>query len=108
MEDIDAVQSLAALAHGMRLRLFRALVVAGPAGLIPGALAEQLEVASNTLSFHLKELSHAGLVTQERQGRNLIYRASFETMNELLAYLTQNCCEGSACETTETDACRRC
>lgn len=76
--------------------------------MIPGALAEQLEVASNTLSFHLKELSHAGLVTQERQGRNLIYRASFETMNELLAYLTQSCCEGSACETTETDACRRC
>ena len=81
----------------LRLRLFRALVVAGPEGLTPSALAEQLEVAGNTLSFHLKELTHAGLVTQERQGRHLIYRASFTTMNALLAYLTENCCEGAGC-----------
>ena len=60
-------------------------------------LAAQLEVAPNTLSFHLKELSHAGLISQERQGRNLIYRAAFDTMNALLAYLTENCCEGQAC-----------
>jgi len=108
MEDTHAVQSLAALAHGMRLRLFRALVVAGPEGLVPSALAEQLDVAPNTLSFHLKELSHAGLVTQERQGRNLIYRASFGTMNALLAYLTQNCCEGADCEVTAAAAACRC
>lgn len=106
MEDSHAVLSLGALAHGMRLRLFRALVVAGPEGLVPSVLAGQLDVAANTLSFHLKELSHAGLVTQERQGRNLVYRASFETMNALLAYLTQNCCEGSTCEIPAAAACR--
>lgn len=97
MEEADAVRSLAALAQALRLRLFRALVVAGPEGLTPGALAEHLGVAGNTLSFHLKELTHAGLVTQERQGRNLIYRAAFTTMNELLGYLTENCCQGEAC-----------
>lgn len=100
MNETDAVRSLAALAQALRLRLFRALVVAGPEGLTPSALADQLSVAGNTLSFHLKELTHSGLVTQERQGRNLIYRASFATMNELLAYLTENCCEGAACSTT--------
>lgn len=68
----DVVRTLAALAE-VRLRVFRALVVAGPAGLTPGDLAARLEVAPNTLSFHLKELSHAGLISQERQGRNLIY-----------------------------------
>ncbi|PZP91375.1 MAG: transcriptional regulator [Variovorax paradoxus] len=100
MEEPDAVKCLAALAHALRLRIHRALVVAGPEGLTPGALSEQLEVAGNTLSFHLKELTHAGLVTQERQGRNLIYRAAFATVNELLGYLTENCCEGAACATT--------
>lgn len=108
MDETDAVQSLAALAHGMRLRVFRALVVAGADGLVPGVLAGQLQVAPNALSFHLKELSHAGLVTQERQGRNLVYRASFETMNGLLAYLTDNCCEGAACAVTPETACTRC
>ena len=105
MQEADAIRSLAALAQALRLRLFRALVVAGPEGLTPGTLAEQLEVAGNTLSFHLKELTHAGLVTQERQGRNLIYRASFATMNELLGYLTENCCEGAACSTTDVAHC---
>ena len=85
------------MAQEVRLRVFRALVVAGPAGLTPSDLAAQLEVAPNTLSFHLKELSHAGLISQERQGRNLIYRAAFDTMNALLAYLTENCCEGQGC-----------
>lgn len=108
MEEVQAVKSLAALAQASRLRLFRALVVAGPEGLTPTVLAEQLEVASNTLSFHLKELTHAGLVTQERQGRNLIYRASFTTMNELLGYLTENCCEGAACSTHDMAASCRC
>ncbi|WP_326542440.1 ArsR/SmtB family transcription factor [Pseudorhodoferax sp.] len=108
MLEADAVRSLAALAQASRLRLFRALVVAGPEGLTPGALAEQLAVAGNTLSFHLKELAHAGLVTQERQGRNLIYRASFATMNGLLAYLTENCCEGAGCSTTDAAAACRC
>ena len=107
MEEADAVRSLAALAQALRLRLFRALVVAGPEGLTPGALAGQLEVAGNTLSFHLKELTHAGLVTQERQGRNLVYRASFATVDALLGYLTENCCEGAGCATGDAAA-RRC
>ena len=97
MQETDVVRALAALAQEVRLRVFRALVVAGPAGLTPGDLAAQLEVAPNTLSFHLKELSHAGLISQERQGLNLIYRAAFGTMNALLVYLTENCCEGQAC-----------
>jgi ArsR family transcriptional regulator len=105
MQEADAVRSLAALAQALRLRLFRALVVAGPEGMTPGVLAERLEVAGNTLSFHLKELTHAGLVTQERQGRNLVYRASFTTMDALLGYLTENCCEGAACAATDHAAC---
>ena len=104
MQETDVVRALAALAQEVRLRVFRALVVAGPAGRTPGDLSTQLNVAANTLSFHLKELSHAGLISQERQGRNLIYRASFETMNALLGYLTENCCEGAACVTSETAA----
>lgn len=106
MQEPDVIRSLAALAQDVRLRVFRALVVAGPEGLTPGALAEQLGIAPNTLSFHLKELTHAELVSQERQGRNLIYRASFATMNDLLDYLTENCCQGAAClPGTATAAC---
>ncbi|MBY0408628.1 MAG: helix-turn-helix domain-containing protein [Burkholderiaceae bacterium] len=105
MNESDVVRSLAALAQELRLRVFRALIVAGQEGLTPGAISEQLGVASNTLSFHLKELAHAGLVSQERHGRNLVYRASFQTMNELLAYLTENCCEGVACLTEKATSC---
>jgi len=97
MEEQDVVKGLAALAQPLRLRVFRALVVAGPAGLTPGALCEQLDVAATSLSFHLKELAHADLVSQERDGRHLIYRASFERMNGLLSYLTAHCCQGEAC-----------
>jgi ArsR family transcriptional regulator, arsenate/arsenite/antimonite-responsive transcriptional repressor len=108
MEEKDIILALAALAQAARLRLFRALVVAGNDGLTPGAIAERLAVPATTLSFHLKELVHAGLISQERQGRNLIYRASFATMNELLAYLTENCCQGEACVAADaslTDSC---
>lgn len=97
MEEQNVVTSLAALAQPVRLRVFRALVVAGPQGLTPGALAEQLGVAATSLSFHLKELMHAALVTQERDGRHLIYRAAFAHMNELLGYLTEHCCQGQPC-----------
>ena len=90
-----AVASLAALAQGMRLRIFRALVGAGPQGLTPGALSATLDVPASTLSFHLKELTYAALVTQERDGRHLIYRPAIEQMNELLAYLTAHCCQAS-------------
>ena len=105
MQETDVIRSLAALAQDVRLRAFRALVVAGPEGLTPGALSEQLGVAPNALSFHLKELTHAQLVTQERQGRNLIYRAAFDRMNDLLGYLTLNCCEGQPCAASETPSC---
>lgn len=98
MEEQDVIQSLAALAQAVRLRVFRSLVVAGPAGLTPSSLTESLGVPGNALSFHLKELLHAGLVTQERDGRHLIYRAAFDRMSGLLAYLTENCCQGQPCE----------
>ncbi len=101
MDEHSAVASLAALAQGMRLRIFRALVGAGPQGLTPGALAATLDVPGSTLSFHLKELMHSGMVSQERDGRNLIYRPSLEQMGALLAYLTAHCCQaadGVSCE----------
>ena len=97
MEEQNVIVSLAALAQPLRLKVFRALVVAGPRGLTPGAMSEGAGVPSATLSFHLKELMASGLVTQQRDGRFLIYRADFERMNGLLAYLTENCCEGAAC-----------
>lgn len=91
------IRALAALAHAHRLQVFRALVVAGPQGMTPGVMAEGVGIASTSLSFHLKELMHAGLVTQERQGRNLVYRAAYDQMNRLLGYLTDNCCAGARC-----------
>lgn len=97
MEEIEAVTALSALAHEARLRVFRALVVVGEEGLTPGVIAQALAMPAATLSFHLKELVHAGLVTQERASRNLIYRAAYPRMNALLAYLTENCCQGAAC-----------
>ena len=102
MEQDDVVRSLAALAQPMRLRTFRALVVAGPQGLTPTALCEMLAVAPNTLSFHLKELLHAQLVSQQRDGRFLIYRAAFDRMNSLLGYLTAHCCQGAGCAVLST------
>lgn len=105
MESIAVVKALAALAQPSRLEIFRSLVVAGPSGLTPGVLAETLSVAPNTLSFHLKELVHADLVSQERAGRHLIYRAQFDRMNAVLAYLTQNCCQGEPCLTEAVAAC---
>ena len=108
MEEQDVVRSLAALAQPVRLQVFRALVVRGVTGLTPGAMADGLDIPANTLSFHLKELTHAGLVTQERASRNIIYRAAFDRMNTLLGYLTENCCQGADCAvpaTTESCGC---
>lgn len=102
MKEDQAVSALSALAHNQRLRVFRALVVAGPEGLTPSKLADQLDVPRNTLSFHLKELAHAGLVTIEQQGRNLIYRAEYGHMNGLIRYLTEHCCRGGVCEVSDT------
>ena len=97
IKEVQVVEALAALAQGQRLRAFRALVVAGSEGLTPSALAAMLDLAPNALSFHLKALSHAGLVSAEASGRNLIYRAEFARMNDLLTYLTQDCCQGQSC-----------
>ncbi len=102
------MKSLAALAQPIRLQVFRALVVAGPGGMTPGTMAEGLAIPANTLSFHLKELAQAGLVSQERSSRNIIYRAAYERMNALLGYLTENCCRGPARPTNEAPASCHC
>ncbi|MGZ3198186.1 MAG: ArsR/SmtB family transcription factor [Caldimonas sp.] len=104
MNENDVVRALAALAQPVRLRVFRALVVTGKAGLTPGTMAEGLDIPANTLSFHLKELAQAGLVTQERASRNIIYRAAYDRMDALLGYLTLNCCQGTACVAGEVAA----
>ncbi len=88
---------MAALAHPIRLQIFRALVVVGQDGLTPSRMAEGLSMAAATLSFHLKELLNAQLVTQERLGRNLVYRAAYDQMNGVLGYLTAHCCQGQEC-----------
>jgi DNA-binding transcriptional ArsR family regulator len=105
MEEQDTIRSLLALGHPMRLRAFRALVVVGTPGMTPGTMSEALGLAPSALSFHLKELMNAGLVTQQREGRNLVYRAAFDRMNALLAYLTENCCQGTACGVSAPGAC---
>jgi ArsR family transcriptional regulator len=92
MKKNAAVTALAALAQDNRLDVFRLLVQAGPAGLPAGHIAEALDIAPNTLTFHFDRLRNAGLVTARREGRSIIYAARFETMNGLLAYLTENCC----------------
>ncbi len=93
----QTIQALGALAHPIRLKVFRALVVSGENGLTPGVMQEGLGIPATTLSFHLKALAHAGLVRIERSSRSLVYRAGFAQMNELLAYLTENCCEDKGC-----------
>jgi arsenate reductase len=92
VDERSAVDALAALAQGARLRVFRALVAASPAGLTPGVLAAMLGIPGSTLSFHLKGLAHAGLVTARRDGRQLVYRSDLQQMNALLDYLTAQCC----------------
>jgi DNA-binding transcriptional ArsR family regulator len=97
MNEKAAVSALAALAQEARLRVFRALVGAAPEGMTPGALSAMLDIPASTLSFHLKELVHADLVSVEREGRNLHYRPALGRMNDLLAYLTDHCCMGKPC-----------
>lgn len=97
MEKTDAVAALAALAQDNRLDVFRLLVQAGPDGMPAGAVAEALDLAPNTLTFHFDRLRTAGLVTVRREGRSMIYAARFETMNDLLGFLTENCCGGAPC-----------
>jgi DNA-binding transcriptional ArsR family regulator len=101
MESEQAVAALAALAQATRLAIYRLLVQAGPAGLNVGEINEALDVAPATLSFHLKELARAGLIENRQEGRFIYCRANFAGMNELLDFLTENCCEasGAACST---------
>ncbi|SOY94939.1 putative transcriptional regulator, ArsR domain [Cupriavidus taiwanensis] len=97
METDHALDALAALAHSIRLSVFRLLVQAGPGGLPAGRIAELMEMPASSLSFHLKELHRAGLLSSRQDGRSIIYMAHFETMNALLGYLTENCCSGNPC-----------
>lgn len=106
MKEHEVIKALAALAQANRLQVFRQLVVAGATGATPGALGQALGMPNATLSFHLKELMGAGLISQERDGRHLIYRVAFDQMNGVLAYLTHNCCQGaSACLDSAATAC---
>jgi DNA-binding transcriptional ArsR family regulator len=98
IDEAAAVTALGALSQPHRLRVFRALIGAGPDGLTPGALTAMLGLPASSLSFHLRELSHASLVTAERDGRHLIYRPAIGRMNALLAYLTAHCCHGEPCD----------
>ncbi len=97
MDTKSAIAALAALAQESRLATFRLLVQAGPAGMAASKIAEALGMPASSLSFHLKELSHAGLITPRQEGRFIIYAAQFDTMNGLLSFLTENCCGGNPC-----------
>jgi ArsR family transcriptional regulator len=99
MDSSTSIRALAALAQETRLALFRLLVEQGPVGLTPGRIADVLDVPPATLSFHLKELAHAGLIRARQESRFIYYSADFEAMNGLVAYLTENCCRASdACD----------
>lgn len=97
METKHIISALAALAQESRLAVFRLLVQAGPQGVAATQIAAALGLAPSSLSFHLKELTYAGLLQQRREGRSLIYSANFETMNSVLGFLTENCCGGNPC-----------
>ena len=97
MQSDIVIRALGALAQEHRLAAFRALVEAGTEGLSAGALADALRLPNSSLSFHLAQLTNAGLIQQRRQGRSLIYSADYAAMTALMGYLTENCCAGSAC-----------
>ena len=97
MDSRQVIDALGSLAQEHRLAIFRLLVEAGQDGLAAGKIAEELGVVPSSLSFHLAHLTRAGLLTQERKSRTLIYRADYSSMNKLVAYLLANCCDGDAC-----------
>src|SRR4030088_1898517 len=105
MKKADVVAALAALAQDSRLDVFRLLVQAGPEGMPAGAVATALDLAPNTLTFHFDRLRQAGLVTVRRDGRSMIYAAQYETMNALIAFLTENCCAGAPETCASSPAC---
>jgi DNA-binding transcriptional ArsR family regulator len=97
METLNAAELLAALGHESRLSIFRLLVEAGPEGIFASAIGEKLGLPAPTLSFHLAHLSRVGLIRGQKESRFIRYSAAFETMDELIAFLTRNCCQGQAC-----------
>jgi ArsR family transcriptional regulator, arsenate/arsenite/antimonite-responsive transcriptional repressor len=99
MKTPQAVVALASLAQDTRLAIYRLLVQQGPEGLSAGTIAERLKLPGATLSFHLKELAHAGMVDPRQDGRFVYYSANYPQMNALIAYLTENCCSGQGCAT---------
>lgn len=105
MENKHIITALAALAQESRLAIFRLLVQTGPEGLSAGKIGEALAIPPSSLSFHLKELTHANLVISRQQGRFVICSANFETMNSLIAFLTENCCGGNPCISAPPHAC---
>lgn len=105
METRSAIGALAALAQESRLAVFRLLVQAGPDGIAASKIADQLGVPPSSLSFHLKELTHAGLIVPRQDGRFIMYSADFATMNGLIGFLTENCCGGTPCSPLTTPSC---
>ena len=103
METKHAVEALGALAHEYRLEIYRLLVEQGPDGMAAGAIGEAVGLAPSSLTFHLQNLQRAGLIVQRRESRSLIYSVDFEAMNELVGYLTENCCAGSGPSSCATD-----
>ena len=97
MQPDTVIRALAALAQEHRLAAFRLLVVAGPEGMAAGAIADELGLPASSMSFHLAQLVHAGLATQRRQSRSIIYAADFDAMRGVMGYLTDNCCGGASC-----------
>ena len=105
MDSNLVVRALGALAHESRLAIFRLLVVAGPDGIAAGEIAQQLGLSPSSLSFHLKDLSHAELVKPRQDGRFIIYSANFDAMTGLIAFLTENCCAGTPCVASNLPGC---
>jgi ArsR family transcriptional regulator, arsenate/arsenite/antimonite-responsive transcriptional repressor len=105
MDQTSVVTALGALAQESRLAVFRLLVQAGADGLAATRIADALSIPPSSLSFHLKELNHAGLVTQTKAGRSLIYAANFPTMNSVISFLTENCCGGAPCTSVDLPTC---
>ncbi len=105
MNTINAVRVLGALAHESRLSIFRTLVVAGPEGIAAGEIAQQLGISPSSLSFHLKDLTHAELVSPRQEGRFVIYTANFDAMTSLIGFLTENCCAGAPCAASDLPNC---
>ena len=108
MKQDDAIAALGALAHDHRLSAFRLLVQAGPDGMAAGDIARQLGVPNSSLSFHLAQLQQAGIVSQRRDGRSLIYSADYPAMDALLGFLTENCCAGAECVASNESSAENC